>query len=774
MRLLVLLLLLSLTGFSQPILIPQPVQYELKEGSYTLPKKCTYFFAANSSQPTAALQLFSKEVGSQFATQLEKGADATKAAITIFLKSAAAKPNPAYDLSITEKGIQITASNEEGLFYATRTLLQLMSSSKSGELQLPFVHIEDYPRFEYRGMHLDVGRHFFPTPFIKKYIDWLSYHKLNKFHWHLTEDQGWRIEIKKYPALTQVGAWRNGTIIGRYPGKGNDNQYYGGFYTQQEIREVVAYAQERFVEVIPEIEMPGHSSAAIAAYPYLSCFPDKPTAIPPSMISSKSIEEQKKGRVKLVQETWGVFDDVFCAGKESTFAFLEDVLDEIIPLFPSTYVHIGGDECPKTHWKQCPLCQNRIKELGLKDEHELQSYFVQRIEKYLNSKGKRLIGWDEILEGGLAPNAIVMSWRGEAGGIEAAKQGHQVIMTPGNPVYFDHTQRLKEDSVTIGGFNPIDKVYAYNPIPAEIPAANAGLVLGAQANVWTEYMSNEKKVEYMIFPRIAALSEALWTASDKKSWTDFEKRLVPLMQRYESWGVTVNPGYFDIAGKTAALSNKQGVELSLTCNAKNGQLKWKSPLTGIYQGPVVVTKTGNYTAQFVGKNEEVKSTFTQQVEINLATGKDITLQQPPSKSYPGDGPFTLVNGVRNNDEKNIQFKKYLGYNGDDLTAIIDVGEAKPIKHVKAWFLHQPGSWIHQPAEIEVYSSTDGLNFKLLGSSKTVYYQKDSDQIGYIELNSNVKQRYVKVLVKNGGLIPVGYPGAGNKPWLFIDEIQLLE
>ncbi|NDB53917.1 MAG: beta-N-acetylhexosaminidase, partial [Chitinophagaceae bacterium] len=471
------------------------------------------------------------------------------------------------------------------------------------------------------GMHLDVGRHFFPVSFIKKYIDWLSYHKLNTFHWHLTEDQGWRIEIKKYPALTQIGAWRNGTIIGRYPGKGNDNIPYGGFYTQQEIKEVVAYAKDRFVEVIPEIEMPGHSSAAIAAYPFLSCFPDKPTAIPPSMISAKSIEEQKKGKVKLVQETWGVFDDVFCAGKESTFEFLQDVIDEVITLFPSSYFHVGGDECPKTHWKQCSLCQKRMKELGLKDEHELQSYFIQRIEKYLNAKGKKLIGWDEILEGGLAPNATVMSWRGETGGIEAAKQNHPVIMTPGNPLYFDHTQRLVEDSVTIGGFNPIEKVYAYNPVPAEIPVEKTGMVLGAQANVWTEYMKNEKKVEYMIFPRIAALSEVLWTPLDKKNWSSFESKIEPLMQRYESWGVTVNSGYFDVGSNVLPTTDKKGITLALTCNAKNGQIIWDSPLNGIYQGPVTIQNSNLYTAKFIGNNQEAKSTFAQQIEINKATGK---------------------------------------------------------------------------------------------------------------------------------------------------------
>ncbi|MEY3324766.1 MAG: hypothetical protein RLZ11_1080, partial [Bacteroidota bacterium] len=552
MRFFVLLLLMPFSAWAQSFIIPQPANIEWNNGKYNLPKNCYYFTTSKNPELLRTIELVSKDFATQFNIQLNPTNQSATAQFHISEKSGKAEGAHAYDLLISDKGINITALNAESFFHASRTLLQLLTPQPGNEIKLPLVHIEDYPRFTYRGMHLDVGRHFFPISFIKKYIDWLSYHKLNIFHWHLTEDQGWRIEIKKYPALTQIGGWRNGTIIGRYPGKGNDNITYGGFYTQQEIMEVVTYAKERFIEVIPEIEMPGHSSAAIAAYPFLSCFPDKPTVIPSSMISSKSIEEQKKGKVKLVQETWGVFDDVFCAGKESTFEFLQDIIDEVIPLFPSSYFHIGGDECPKTHWKQCSLCQKRIKELGLKDEHELQSYFIQRIEKYLNKKGKKLIGWDEILEGGLAPNATVMSWRGEAGGIEAAKQNHPVIMTPGNPLYFDHTQRLVEDSVTIGGFNPLEKVYAYNPIPAEIPVDKAGMVLGAQANVWTEYMKNEKKVEYMIFPRIAALSEVLWTSPDKKDWSLFETKIEPLMKRYESWGVTVNPGYFDMGSNVVS------------------------------------------------------------------------------------------------------------------------------------------------------------------------------------------------------------------------------
>lgn len=442
------------------------------------------------------------------------------------------KPKGYYELEITGNKIYIKGT-ALGKFYAFQTLKQMITRNAKKEIVIPNCIIRDYPRFTYRGMHFDVCRHFFPVSFIKKYIDYLATYKFNKFHWHLTDDQGWRIQIKKYPQLTKLGASRNGTLIGRYPGKGNDNKAYGGFYTQAEIKDVIQYAKDRHIDVIPEIEMPGHASAAIAAYPWLSCFPQKPTEMPANMMSQKSMDEQKAGRIKLVQETWGVFDDVFCAGKDSTFKFLENVLDEVSALFPSKYIHIGGDESPKVHWEKCPACQQRIKDNKLKDEHELQSYFIQRIEKYLNKKGKTIIGWDEILEGGLAPNAVVMSWRGEKGGIEAAKLKHHVIMTPGNPLYFDHTQSKNEDSVTFGGYNPIENVYAYEPLARELTAEEGKYILGAQANMWTEYQSNTSKIEYQLFPRITALSEVLWTPKEKRDWKDFERRLPVIFDRLD-------------------------------------------------------------------------------------------------------------------------------------------------------------------------------------------------------------------------------------------------
>jgi hexosaminidase len=771
MRLLLILLLFPFLGITQPKVIPAPAYWLQGDGTFTLPSNCSYFMDNAHASSSNTIRLLAGELQKQFQIELA-ATNAKQATIQILHKTGKGNSTPSYELLVNKERIIITVTSAEALHHANQTLLQLITRDKNNQLVIPFLKIEDFPRFQYRGMHLDVGRHFFPISFIKKYIDWLSYHKLNKFHWHLTEDQGWRIEIKKYPALTTVGAWRNGTIIGRYPGKGNDNIQYGGFYTQAEIREVVAYARERFVEVIPEIEMPGHSSAAIAAYPFLSCFPNKPTVIPANMISKKSLEAQKNGSIKLVQETWGVFDDVFCAGKETTFEFLQNIIDEIIPLFPSPYFHIGGDECPKIHWKQCSLCQQRIKELGLKDEHELQSYFIQRIGKYLNSKGKTLIGWDEILEGGLAPNAVVMSWRGEAGGIEAAKQGHAVIMTPGNPVYFDHTQALAEDSVTIGGYNPIEKVYAYNPLPTEIPAGKANLVLGAQANVWTEYMKNEEKIAYMIFPRIAALSELLWTALDKKNWTEFEKKIGPLLKRYERWGVKPSMAYYEMVSKLSPDQNKNGVELALSSKSSEGKIEWISPQKISYDNPVLIQSSGVYQAQYVTKTREVKSTFSQKFEINKATGKPITLKTPPSKSYPGNGEFTLVNGIRSQPGNNIYFRNYLGFDGGDMEATIDLGKIIPVRTVKAFFLHQPGSWIYRPLEIQVSTSTDGINFKTAGSSDKIVHEAEESSIGHIPFIFSNKTRFIKVLIKNFGLIKPGDPGEGNKPWLFIDEIQI--
>lgn len=531
-----LLLFTSLSAISQTNLniIPKPVEIKEGSGDFTLTKSTSIIANAAESHNADMLNFYLKKLYG-FTLAVKNNSLKKDSGNSIILENSkkAADKKDEYHLAVTKDKINIEGISNEAVFYGIQTLLQLLptdnSSSINNGFQLPQVTITDYPRFQYRGMHLDVGRHFFGPNEVKKYIDYLAFHKFNTFHWHLTEDQGWRIEIKRYPKLTSVGGFRNGTVIGHYPGTGNDSIHYGGFYTQKEVKEIVKYAQDRYIIIIPEIEMPGHSSAAIAAYPQLSCFPDEDTQIKPNIPWAGS------RKVKQVQQTWGVFPDVYCP-TEYTFKFIENVLDEVMTLFPSKYIHIGGDECPKTYWKRSEFCQKLIKEKNLKDEEGLQSYFIRRIEKYVNSKGRKIIGWDEILQGGLAPNATIMSWRGESGGIAAAQQHHDVIMTPGKYVYFDHAQIKNEDSVTIGGYLPIDTVYNYEPVPKELKADEAKYVLGAQGNVWTEYIGNESKLEYMIFPRMSALSEVLWSPKELRDLNDFDKRLPAMIKRYDLWG----------------------------------------------------------------------------------------------------------------------------------------------------------------------------------------------------------------------------------------------
>lgn len=774
----ILMLAVSIGFAQQPLnLVPYPAEVKQSQGLYALNNKLTLSssFPENDNR---VINYLKDQLKKLYNIDLEVVGKNSAADIVLFPTRMETGGGIAYRLNVNEKGVRIEANFDISAFYAVQTFLQLLHPNPDAKTEIPFVEIYDYPRFTYRGMHLDVARHFFPLDFVKKYIDYLAFHKINTFHWHLTEDQGWRIEIKKYPKLTTIGAWRNGTIIGRYPGKGNDNIPYGGFYTQEEIKEIVSYAKDRFIDVIPEIELPGHSSAAIAAYPELSCFPKKPTAIPANMISAKSIEEQSNGRIKLVQETWGVFDDVYCAGKENTFRFIENVMDEVLALFPSKYIHVGGDECPKTHWKKCPACQKRMKENKLKDEHELQSYFIQRVEKYLNSKGRILIGWDEILEGGLAPNAVVMSWRGEKGGIEAAKQNHDVIMSPGNPVYFDHTQSQNEDSVTIGGYNPIEKVYAYEPVPRELNEQQAKHVLGAQANVWTEYMKNSKKVEYMIFPRMAALSEVLWSPKKNRDWEDFEKRLPSQLLRYDLWNANYSTAYYGLKATVLPTDDFKGILWKLESRNKDARISFSKTLTmddppnppafDTYTVPIPVNRNSEYTA-WTWTEEKRSNEITQKFNFNAATGKKIILKEQAASNYPGDGAFTLVNGVIN--EKGLtRSREFLGFLGIDCEAVIDLGKTEAVSFVVVNAFKQEPSWIYQPSRAEVFGSVDGDTYHSLKSTTDFNEGKNGKGTMVMAFNST-QVRYIKVLVTNYGIIPDGRPGAGTKAWLFLDEIE---
>lgn len=440
-----------------------------------------------------------------------------------------------FTLNVDRNKVIITANDGDGIFYGIQTLNQLFNTQElktDDGLTIPALYIRDESRFSYRGMHLDVCRHFFDVEFIKHYLDLMAYYKYNTFHWHLTEDQAWRIEIKKYPKLNEIGAWRTE----------EDGSRYGGFYTQEEIKEVIAYAKNLHITIIPEIEMPGHSRAALAAYPELSC----------------------TGKTLKVPITWGVFDDIYCAGNEKTFEFIQNVLDEVIALFPGEYIHIGGDEAPKARWKECDKCQARMKNEGLKDEHELQSYFIKRIDAYLTSKGKKLMGWDEILEGGLAENATVMSWRGMDGGIDAARQGNQVVMTPGTHCYFDHYQADRAfEPKAIGGYTTLKKVYEFNPVPDDLFTEQKSLILGAQANVWTEYIATEDYVEYMILPRMLALSEVLWGRTDKRDWEAFQIRLQDHFKWFDKQGYLYSKGTYRLSFETSfdSVQNQKSVEI---------------------------------------------------------------------------------------------------------------------------------------------------------------------------------------------------------------------
>jgi N-acetyl-beta-hexosaminidase len=527
-----LLAALGLSACSQPQelaenydLIPQPVEMKTLPGAFVLKASSKIIVEDPQALPVARMlaEQLSRVTGKNYVAK--EGKAPSSNAIVFSAYTGADLGAEGYLLQANPKSVVIQAAEAAGFFYAMQSLMQLMPPAVYAREVVPetqwyvsAAEIRDIPRFAYRGMHLDVCRHFFPVEFVKKYIDLLSMQKMNRFHWHLTEDQGWRIEIKSHPKLTEIGSQRAQTLKGAYKRPFEfDGIPHGGFYTQEEVKEVVAYAAERHITVIPEIEMPGHALAALAAYPELGC----------------------TGGPYEVTGLWGVFDDVFCAGNEATFALLEDVLAEVCELFPSEYIHIGGDECPKTHWNTCPACKARMKAEGLKDAHELQSWFIQRIEKFLNGKGRQIIGWDEILEGGLAPNATVMSWRGVNGGIAAAKAGHKAIMTPNSYCYLDYyqAQDKTQEPLAIGGFLPLDKVYSYEPIPDTFTEEEASYIWGVQGNLWTEYIPDTKQVEYMAYPRSNALAEIGWSPRASKDWDYYLARLQTQFKRWEYYGV---------------------------------------------------------------------------------------------------------------------------------------------------------------------------------------------------------------------------------------------
>jgi hexosaminidase len=582
-------------------IIPQPRSVNRLKGEFKLNYNTKIAVTNAGARRTATMlnDLLMKNYG--FKLEYVSGSEKPKKNVIVF-SSGGEVPDwhifgESYNLIVSPQTVRILG-DEEGMFYGLQSLMQMLPVNFKGEAKIPAVEIRDAPRFRYRGMHLDVGRHFFPVEFIKKYLDLMAQYKFNYFHWHLTEDQGWRIEIKKYPRLTEIGSKRKETHEGRYSTvfKG-DGVPVEGFYTQEQIKEIVAYAKARYITVIPEIELPGHSSAALAAYPEFGC---------------KENYEYK------VQMTWGIFKEVFCP-TEATFKFLEDVLTETIALFPdSPYIHIGGDEVLKDHWKESAFVQELKQRENLKDEHEVQSYFIRRIEKFINSKGKKIIGWDEILEGGLAPNATVMSWRGEKGGIAAAKVRHDVIMTPTDFMYFDYGQGDPQyEPINIGGYVPLEKVYSYNPHPKELTDEEKQYILGAQANVWTEYMKTPDKVEYMVFPRMLALAEVVWSPLEKKNYEDFLRRLSAHFQRLDKQNVNYR------------IPAPEGLQNVLVGEAGKTKIELKSQIPG---GKIFYTLDGNEpteNSKLYEKPFELELKPDEKIEV-----KTIVVNEKGRKSVP--------------------------------------------------------------------------------------------------------------------------------------------
>lgn len=727
-------------------IIPKPQKVNLHKGAFVLDTSVGISFEKDFNISANFLKNYI-ESGSTISLSTS-----SKRSIK-FIKDTSLINPEAYKLNINPSEIVIKASTDQGAFYAVQTLRQLLppefenGTFSQNETAIPCVTIEDAPQFSYRGMHLDVGRHMYSVDFIKKYIDAIAMLKMNTFHWHLTEDQGWRIEIKKYPKLQEVAAYRNETLVGHYSDQPHqfDGKKYGGFYTQEEIKDIVDYAQSRHVTVIPEIELPGHSQAALTAYPELGC----------------------TGENYEVATKWGVFEDIYCP-KEETFTFLEDVLNEVIELFPSKYIHIGGDEAPKARWKNCGHCQALIKKEDLKDEHGLQSYFISRIEKFLNSKGRQIIGWDEILEGGLAPNATVMSWRGINGAVEAAKQNHDVILTPTSHCYFDYYQSEDEDEpLAIGGFLPLEKVYSFNPIPEELTQEESKYVLGAQGNIWTEYIPTEKQVEYMMFPRVLAMSEVVWSSDENKDYKNFVSSVEHFHNRLDALNINYANHLYEIEGKMVNRDNASYYELST--NSENKTIHYTldgsepNMSSSKYNNQISINKSTLLKAAVFNDKKQLGSTFAQIINYHKAVGKSISLNVSPHKSYPGSGKEGLINGISGSN-KRYGDKEWLGFWGDDFKVTINLNEASQINSISTRFNNSKGSWVYAPTYVNI-SFNNGQTFQKYD------IQPSEEKIVVLDLNfESITTETIVIEVKNYGIIPDGKQGAGNKAWTFIDEI----
>lgn len=688
---------------------------------------------------------------------VEAGATGSHA---IVLRLGLQTENPeAYLLEVNEDQVTITGSSAAGVFYGIQTLRKSLPVAKDAQVVLPPVRVNDAPRFAYRGMMLDVCRHFFSLDSVKRYIDMLALHNINRFHWHLTDDQGWRIEIKKYPQLTQIGSQRKETVIGRNSGK-YDGIPYGGYYTQEEAREIVAYAKDRYITVIPEFEMPGHMQGVLAAFPELGC----------------------TGGPYDVWTQWGVSEDVICAGNDKSLELIKDVLAELIEIFPSEYIHVGGDECPKTRWEKCPKCQAKIRQLGLKDDKEhtaeqrLQSYIITEAEKFLNAHGRKIIGWDEILEGGVAPNATVMAWRGAGEGVKAAKMRHDVIMVPTTYFYFDYYQTniLDEEPLAIGGYVPIEKVYSFEPYQKELTAEENKHIIGLQANLWTEYVTSFRHVEYMVLPRMAALSEIQWTQPQFKDYGDFLERMPKMFDIYDIYGYNYARHLFDVKANflpdtvagtlTVTLSTLDGANIHYTLDGTKPSAN--SPK---YTGPLTLKENCTFKAAAI-RPAGSSRVYTAEINLNKASLKPIALLQPLKAPYIFNGALNLVDGLTG--DANYKTGRWIAFYGNDMEAVIDFKQPTEISSVEIHTCVEKGDWVFDARGFSVAVSDDGKNFTAVASEDYPVATPDSPNgvLAHKLTFEPRNARYLKVVALSERRIPDWHTGKGYTGFLFVDEI----